>query len=260
MFPKLLPLILTLACAAGLCAQSAAPPQEPFVAKPADFESWTVTYSYPNGIPRDLDAEMFQKALAENPELKIEGALTHLPPRYPLRRVITLTGSLQREETLYSDQSKEERWIIAGAVVCLDRSEKTLQVGSQTLDMNDPFYFRSFGGFEWLQAQNYQGIQKIAERPCHYFHLDEKARLKELEEKLGKAGPADMPVVRPIKPGETNTMSAWIDVQTKRPLRLVSGDQVMDFQRQAPPAERLKVPAEIARVWMVYAQQELPTD
>lgn len=244
-----------LSCASGFAASpTPAPrPEPPFVAKPANNECWAVNYSYTGGIPKDDNAALMQKAFQEDPGLKLPWAMEPMATRYPLRKVVSVTGNIQKEETAYHDQSKAERWIINGLLVTPDPSnKKTYQVSTQSTSFAEPFAFREFAGFGWLNEKNFRGIQSLRGRPCFFFEREEPP--------VPEAPKSPLAEAHPVAPDAYAKASAWIDAETRAPMRLVVGPQVQDFEMLDAPASRLAVPEEVAKVWMFYAQSPLPKD
>lgn len=248
-------LAVFLSCASGFAASPtpAQRPEPPFVAKPASSARWAVNYSYTGGIPKDDSAALMQKALQQDPSLKLPWAMDPLATRYPLRKIVSVTGNIQQEETVYHDQSKAERWIINGLLVTPDPSnKKTYQVSTQSTSLAEPFAFREFAGLGWLNEKNFRGIQSLRGRPCFFFEREEPPVPENSGNPLRDA--------RPVAPDAYAKASAWIDAETRTPVRLVVGPQVQDFEMLDAPASRLVVPEEVAKVWMFYAQSPLPKD
>jgi hypothetical protein len=229
------------------------PPKAPFIAELADSASWEVSISYPDGIPKDDNPELIQKALAADPSLELPWALKPLKARHPARQVITVTGALQKEEITYHDSEGEVRWVIDGLLVSPIRGQDgDYQISTRDTARAEPFAFRKYEGFDWLAEKNYRGVEMLDGRRCWVFRQDPPP--VPTKPPAAEDRSTTMPMPPPVDATAFQKATAWIDVETRKPVRLVLGTQVRDFKHLAAPTARLDVPKDVARAWALYAQ------
>lgn len=237
----------------GAAEKDVQPPKAPFIAEPADAACWEVSISYPDGIPKDDNPELMKKALAADPSLELPWALKPLKARHPARQVITVTGALQKEEIAYHDAEGEVRWVIDGLLISPNRGQDgDYQVSTRDTARAEPFAFRKFEGFDWLAEKNYRGVEAVNGRRCWVFSQDPPP--VPTTPPAAKDPGVVMPMPPPVDATAFQKATAWIDVETRKPVRLVLGPQVREFKHLAAPTARLDVPKDVARAWTLYAQ------
>lgn len=206
---------ITLTSAAPAPKPVQAPPSAPFIRPPEPVSHWRIIIRpQPRPAAASADAEGSPRA-ARHPGVSID-----LVRSVPLQKcTVAVEGAPQREywhwENLVLVPTQ-----VPGRFVCTDVGPS----GSR------PYmeYSDSFVGADWVALENYVSSEVKEGRTIHYYVLKEAV----------PAAPNNAAVAsEPIR-------EAWIDAETLWPIKAQMGEMIYTYEKLAPPAAPLQLPAE----------------
>ena len=229
--------LLLLAAAPVAWAQEAAPspvmpplPQGPLLKRAPDFSQWVIT----------CDSPAEKTAGREPAPGKVEAA----KPKAHKEVQVTKAGPIRRVVTVEPDGSRSEVWC-KGSVQALVRPEWKYPVLADKTDRDAPenqwrldYSKTDFPGCEWVSATNYKGIQKLDGRDCIVFQDQMVAATED-----AATHPASSE--EKASGGNQFALSAYIDMETRLPVRVISGGEVANYKFGPAPQAMLEIPANI---------------
>ena len=157
-----------------------------------------------------------------------------------LKRVqVIKTGSTRYILDVESNGTRMETWCAGTKQVYLRPEWKHPMLADES-DIKDPMSVdiskTDFPGCEWVSAKNYKGIQKLSGRDCIFF--------------------SDTVVItQEIVPGNSSKTSsyqyqasAYVDLETRLPVMLVTPTEVAVYQFGTAPNSPLTLPAPVKEV------------
>lgn len=135
----------------------------------------------------------------------------------PVRKKIIVTKMAQdrREIEIWSNGAKTEIWAVGKRLLYEFPGNEKI-TNTQRLDFSD------FSEFQWLSPKNFRGVEKFEGKPCYVFR-----------EKL---------------PGSEFEWSAWVDMQSGRPVALLREDGLRKYRFHETPPSREALPERFAKV------------
>lgn len=220
---RLLLSILSLALLTGVRATADKIEKPPLPAgellkRAPDFSKWTVIYSYPESKP----AKGGDSPKAGNPGPVRLATLT-----------VTKTKNIYVEQKTYTDGSVKQSWRLGDMQICFS-DFKTVNIYDRSsfpsadgeLLANPELYTdyskTDFPGLEWVSARNYAGVQTLNDVECLVFR--------------------ENPPINPANP------TAYIDLQTRLPVRLVSQESTNTYTFDPTPPVPISLPPEIQQL------------
>ena len=244
-FPVFLAILLT-ADASWAQQPAPSPPPEPLIAAhmPAS-SSWTAMFVY-GGAEKDevalsarYAAAIKQRAandavlareLAANPAMLVR-------PSNIKQRIITKTGDVREEMTIYTSGQHGERWQFGNKVVTHDAYTHRFSMETSGPVKNEA----DFPEFAWISKQNFTGIQTIEGKKCLVFTATvDPERIENPRLFAQTSGNSD--------PNAKMPATAIIDLDTRLPVSVQCGSRVQTYQVLAAPTEGLVVPPEFLAV------------
>jgi hypothetical protein len=120
----------------------------------------------------------------------------------------------------------------------LPTKQTSAKIYSQPGDA-DPFICKGFPGVEWLSSASYVGLEGIGKVMCYHFHLD-----------------AIIPGPSQSIDSKMPELDAWIDSESKLPVRIKIDAAVFAFSPLKPAGLDIEIPAEL-KASMQGAEKEL---
>jgi len=199
------------------------PPSAPYVASPPDFAEWTIV-----ATPR-VKEESSGPASTEagkSPSASGPGGVTAIKS--------TKTGKIKRDVLTYKGRQSQEFWFAGDYIITLRSNRKDYAVVDAAIMSPGPEIkgiYRELGkrvlspgfpGCDWVDKKHYQGVVLFEKsRPSYYYALK------------GPAPETGEPIV---------AAEAWIDVETKLPLRYSSEGVDFTYRFGERPATKLELP------------------
>jgi hypothetical protein len=221
------------------------PPKPPFIKRVTLPAAWTITFTRP-AADEMVDVAALKKFLKETmgADSKILKNMDQLnePIAKPMIRTLlcTRTTDFTKEEANFSDNTTQTTYIFSIARISkhvaydgLIRSRRDHSVVTYSPDFTDA----DFTGFDWLNAENYKGVQSVMGRECYLFSDEVESEDSKL---LNASG---------MKPAGAEaykfTARAFIDIKTRLPVVLQRGEETRVFAMVQPAAADLVLPAEV---------------
>lgn len=211
--------LLTVGAALLLCEQGSAMadpavvptplPNGPLVDQGGAFSAWQITYSY------DSDKPAAGGKAPPVPEAAGHSRVSALSPR---TLTLTRTKPLWHAVTVDTTGGKVEQWCDGSVRFLVEGGRPpSLPPSGGLFDAKFPnFSAKYFPDMDWISASTYLGTQTMNSRPCLLF------------------GKGDM--------------KAWIDLETRFPVRWQRGDAETRTFRQLPtPADMLTLPPDVLK-------------
>lgn len=257
-------IILTLAAlpslAIGQDLSSIPAPKAPLLAPLPSLASWVVTYS-----GEAMDQGGNPTAVAFTPQ----GALT-------AKKIGVIRGAKnKRIIRAWSDGSTTEQWYCDGATLYEQPGTSDVYVFTAA-DLSDRLSFipnfglGDFPELGWISLKNYAGAKMLEGRPCHVFQLragsvtdpQELMRMERigLAESIASAGeqnpndPQGRERHAEIKPRDPEAVikTAYLDVETKLPVALVSYGRLSTYTFGKPPESEPQPPKKFSDALEAY--------
>ncbi len=204
--------VLFLASPAGVSAQDASP-TPPFVAALPDTAEWIIKYP------------------AAPKQAPLPGQEGTSVPRL-VQVVVTKKDKVRRERSYWTNDSVTERWLVgdfavfeqlgAQSIHIVRRGSNTAQFMLEMFDLGQS----DFPELQWIDAKSYVGIEKVEGRNCYLFSARNSFRNP----------------VQGNAPQSGQELKAWVDIATRLPVALLSGDQLRKYTFASAPGEPFVMP------------------
>ena len=190
------------------------PPSGPLIRRVPEYADWTTTFKYTS-----------DDKSSHSPALKAAANKGKPLPPVPMRQ----ERVIKTKDIIYSScvdemGAKEECWSVHGVQWITPKGSR-----QRELAMNpDAPYFKPdlqttiFLGFEWISASNYIGVQRFMDKECLAFQATETI-------------------------GNQTLAFAYVDLKTRLPVLLKTGDTVSIYTFAVPPSQQLSAPDDIAK-------------
>ena len=226
-----------IVAASAAWAQEATPPPTipplppgPLLKRAPDFSQWGITYDSPA-----------DKAAGHG---SAPGKSEAAKPKALKEVQVTKSGSVRRVVTVEPDGSRSEVWC-KDSVQALVRPEWKYPVLADNGNKDNPnnswildFSKTDFPGCEWVSAGTYKGIQKLNGRECIVFQGQMVAATED-----APAHPASSEDKNSGAP--QFAVSAYIDIETRFPVRVLSGGEIANYKFGPVLQAMLEIPANI---------------
>lgn len=184
-------------------------PPGPLIQAVQDLSSWQITYAYGD----DKKKGASPSANPTPAPVVVKGTVSMSVPR---RVILTRTKPLWVAMVENIDGRKYEEW--SDGHVQMFRVDGTTDAGLVPKDSDGTPLLPNFGamGFpdmEWISDKTYTGVQNVAGHQCLVF--------------------------------TKGSMTAWVDLETRSPLRWQQGEEVRGFLQLAPPTGMIVLPPEV---------------
>jgi len=176
-----------------------------------------------------------------------DGAAAETEPR-PVKVVITRTGDLIREQTLWSGRKKTEKWIYRTSLAVEEdpATGKLFRVPAVSLVNDFGDYAKgNFSELAWISPEHYQGVRKVNERPCFIFTAARGQAVGQLAAELNPDIPAEL---RGTATDDAK-LTAAIDSETLLPVFFNNGRVLKGYRILRPPDAPLVMPPKFAGVF-----------
>jgi hypothetical protein len=182
-------------------------PNGPLLDAGANFSAWQITFSY------DSDKPSATGKPPPAPPKPPMGTFSTLPPRTV---TVIRTKPLWHSETIDTCGGKMDQWCDGSVRFLVEggRPPSLPPIGA-SFDAKFPnFSAISFPDMGWISASTYLGTQTMNSRPCLFFSKGD--------------------------------MKAWVDLETRFPVRWQRGDaETRIFRQLPPPTEVLTMPPDV---------------
>ena len=184
-------------------------PPGPLIRAVQDLSTWQVTYAYGD----DKKKEASPSANPTPAPVIVKGTISMAVPR---RITLTRTKPLWVAMVDNVDGRKYEEW--SDGYVQIFRADGAAEVGlvpkdSDGVPMLPNFGAMGFPDMEWISDKTYSGVQTVGGRQCLVF--------------------------------TNGSMTAWVDVESRFPLRWQQGQEIRGFVQLAPPNGMIVRPPDV---------------
>jgi hypothetical protein len=202
------------------------PPSAPYVAVPPDFAEWSVSVT-PQA--KSKPAETSSPEAVKSVPASGPGGVTAIKS--------TKTGKIKRDVLEYKGRPSQEYWFAGDYIVTLRSNRKDYAIVDASImnpgpeikgiyrELGKRVLSPGFPGCDWIDKKHYQGVVLFEKtRPSYYYAL--KGAAPDTGEQIVAA-------------------EAWIDVETKLPLRYSSEGIDFTYRFGERPASMLELPVKL---------------
>jgi len=223
---RLLPLLATLLLPLPGYSQTPVPlPSGPLLARAPQNTRWEIKYAYGKGDDPKKKAAADTLPPMGDPS---SGKTVSSDPR-PRRIMVIKTPEALYEETITLSGDISRRWYFGRfnlEILQLGRNGRVLPLDTHDRqnELVSAYQRHDFSDLGWISASNFRGIQKIGELDCLFFS-DEVAIPQPTPPPMN---PSEVHLA-PVAPPPKVATYAWIDAQSRLPLKWQRGSEIRSF-------------------------------
>jgi hypothetical protein len=248
--------VLTISCAV-LQAQTLPPdqhkpplPPKPWPAQMPDMASWTVTTALAGSMDGATSAYDNQTSQSQDNSTQAH----EVDQTIQLKSTIVKTWPVVHEIAIDNTNKKWDKWYNSGVELSVDSTGTLFFVRTS----GGGFFFQDysnsdFGGFDWLSANNYQGVKNYMGHQCYFFQIAMKAAAR--SESVTALNPAY--VISKDNPDTSVFYTrAYLDMKTMFPVMLQKGPYIQTYILGPPPTVSQTVPSVLIQRMQARAKEE----